>query len=172
MRGAITATFFLQPRKKNCVGSVLPQAEAERPPRARGTWSGVGRRGTTLPTPPCLRSSASSSYLYLVLVSVPGSVSPGAPAAVFVSSSSPGSPCSFSASEWAALPCPDPEVVQLPVSDLSSGPLPQPHPAPSFLCLRAPYAVRPPCSLGPLPSAAGTPGQQRTVQGGLGAGGT
>ena len=129
--------------KKKCVGSVLPQAEAERPPRARGTWSGVGRRGTTPPTPLCLRSSASSSYLYLVLVSVPGSVSPGAPAAVFVSSSSPGSPCSFSASEWAALPCPDPEVVQLPVSDLSSGPLPQPHPAPSFLCLQAPYAVHP-----------------------------
>ena len=78
--------------KKKCVGSVLPQAEAERPPRARGTWSGVGRRGTTPPTPLCLRSSASSSYLYLVLVSVPGSVSPGAPAAVFVSPSSPASP--------------------------------------------------------------------------------
>ena len=150
--------------KKNSVGSVLPQAEAERPPRARGTWSGVGRRGTTLPTPLCLRSSASSSYLYLVLVSVPGSVSPGAPAAVFVSSSSPGSPCSFSASEWAALPCPDPEVVQLLVSDLSSGPLPQPHPAPSFLCLRAPYAVHPPCSLGPLPPVAGTHEQHRTAQ--------
>ena len=89
--------------KKKCVGSVLPQAEAERPPRARGTWSGVGRRGAELPTPLCLRSSASSSYLYLALVSVPGSVSPGAPAAVFVSPSSPGSPCSFSASEWAAL---------------------------------------------------------------------
>ena len=84
---------------KKGVGSVLPQAEAERPPRARGTWSGVGRRGAELPTPLCLRSSASSSYLYLALVSVPGSVSPGAPAAVFVSPSSPGSPCSFSASE-------------------------------------------------------------------------
>ncbi len=132
--------------KKKCVGSVLPQAEAERPPRARGTWSGVGRRGTTLPTPLCLRSSASSSYLYLVLVSVPGSVSPGAPAAVFVSSSSPGSPCSFSASEWAALPCPDPEVVQLPVSDLSSGPLPQPHPSPPFFWLFCPASLFTPLS--------------------------
>ena len=64
--------------QKKCVGSVLPHAEAERPPRARGTWSGMGRRGAELPTPLCLRSSASSSYLYPVLVSVPGSVSPGA----------------------------------------------------------------------------------------------
>ena len=82
--------------------------------------------------------------------------------------SSPGSPCSFSASEWAALPCPDPEVVQLPVSDLSSGPLPQPHPAPSFLCLWAPYAEHPPCSLGHLPPVAGTHGQHRTVDPSLG----
>ena len=149
--------------KKKCVGFALPQAEAERPPRARGTWSGVGRRGAELPTPLCLRSSASSSYLYLALVSVPGSVSPGAPAAVFVSPSSPGSPCSFSASEWAAPPCPDPEVAQPPVPDLSSGPPPQPHPAPSFLCVRAPYAVHPPCSLGPLPPVAGTHGQHRTL---------
>ena len=156
--------------KKNCVGSVLPQAEAERPPRARGTWSGVGRRGAKLPTPLCLRSSASSSYSYLVLASVPGSVSPGAPAAVFVSPSSPGSPCSFSASEWAAPPCPDPEVAQPPVPGLSSGPPPgpQPHPAPSFLCLRAPYAVHPPRSLGPLPPVAGTHGQHRTVGPSLG----
>ena len=149
--------------EKKCVGSVLPQAEAERPPRARGTWSGVGRRGTELPTPLCLRSSASSSYLYLALVSVPGSVSPGAPAAVFVSPSSPGSPCSFSASEWAAPPCPDPEVAQPPVPGLSSGPPPQPHPAPSFLCLQAPDAVHSPSSLGPLPPVAGTHGQHRTV---------
>ena len=84
----------------------------------------MGRRGAELPTPLCLRSSASSSYLYLALVSVPGSVSPGAPAAVFVSPSSPGSPCSFSASEWAAPPCPDPEVAQPPVPDLESGPAP------------------------------------------------
>ena len=77
-------------------------------PRARGIWSVVGRRGTELPTPPCLNSSASSSYLYLAPVSVPGSVSPGAPAAVLVSPSLPGSPRSFSASEWVALPCPGP----------------------------------------------------------------
>ena len=85
-------------------------------------------------------------------------MSPGAPVAVFVSPSLPGSPCSFSASEWAAPPCPGPEVAKLPVPDLSSGPPPQPHPAPSFLCLRAPYPAHPPCSLGPLPPVAGTHG--------------
>ena len=101
--------------------------------------------------------------VYLVLVSVPGSVSLGAPAAMFVSPFLPGSPCSFSASEWAALPYPDPEVVLLSVSDLSSGTLPQPHPVPSFLYLPAPYAVHPPCSLGPLPPVAGTHWQHCTV---------
>ena len=100
--------------KKNVVGSALPQAEAERPPRAWGPWSDVGRRGaesSSLPRPNssasssylCLAlvsSSASSSYLCLALVSVPGSMSPGAPAVVLVSPSLPGSPCPLSAPEW------------------------------------------------------------------------
>ena len=96
---------------------------------------------------------------YVQQVSVPGSVSPGdtqssftgglspgAPAAVFISSSSLGSPCSFSTSEWAALPCPGPEVVQLPVSDLSSALSLSPIP-PLFLVPMGPLCSTPPLAL-------------------------
>ena len=71
-------------------------------------------------------------------------MSPGAPAAVFVSPSSPGSPCSFSASEWAAPPCPDPEVAQLPVPDLSLRPSPSAPSRPLFLVPTGPLCSTPP----------------------------
>ena len=99
-------------------------------PGALRTWDrdGQGHTGAEYPY-------AASSYSSLALVSVPGSMSrsPGAPAVVLISPSLPGSPCPFSAPEWAALPGSDPEVVLpvLPVSCLSSDPQPRPRPAPS-----------------------------------------
>ena len=59
-------------KQKGGTSAFLPQAEAERPPRACWpAWSGVGRRGSVLSSPPCLRFLVPSScLLYLVLVSV------------------------------------------------------------------------------------------------------
>ena len=124
-----------------------PRPNALPGPRGPGrTW---GRRGVDLPGPPYPHSSAPSSYLCLALVSVPGSVSLGAPAVVLVFLSFAGSPCPLSAPEWAALPCPDPEVVLLPAPAFCPAPYLSPVPPPLASAHRPPMQHTPLAHLPP-----------------------
>ena len=77
--GQMTPHFRLLRHKKKNVW-LCPAPGRGRTPGPVGpgrTWGGAGAE---LRTPPCLRSSAPSSYLYLALVSVPGLMG-GTPAA-------------------------------------------------------------------------------------------
>ena len=103
--------------------------EAERPPRARGPWSDVGRRGAGEPGP-----------LGLIFVLIPGA---GLSAWVGVTRlphclacfSMPGSPFPSSALESAVLSCPGPGSAVMPAPCLSSGAFPWEAPShPLSLC--------------------------------------
>ena len=56
--------------EKSVLALLYPTPRPDALPGPVGAWSGMGRRRSVLSSPPCLRSSVSSSCLYLVLVAV------------------------------------------------------------------------------------------------------